>query len=497
MEGKVHRRQFVISKNKYKNIDFRFIELKDGMILSYHKDLNVSFYRDKENIKILLGNAFQIRKENIRPNDELKEINKKNIIEKISEWSGRWIFIFNNSLYLDATGNLQCFYTKKNENICISSSLSIISEIIETQINNNYKKIEYTKGMDWYPAPLTILMDTKKLMYDEILKFTEKSIELEKIPKFKNNYSKLNKREKILKLKKYLNTLIKNIQKEFGENILLPLTAGQDSRTILAVCLANNIKFNAYTLEHPSISVADRIIPLKLSKKIGFSYEFIFELKNNFSKMRELEFEKHTFYQCVDADKRMYVLGQIEELKKFSTKGIILRGGIWEFGREFYLGLDEKIKNREEGLKLIQSRFSNVINSKFHEESIKEWLDNILKNPIENLNFRNRFYLEQRVGSWLASIEQALDLSDYERIHIVNCEKILEILNSFSLEEKLEKNIQKELIYLLEPKLLEFPFNNKTIFEKINFLANYIKEKGIILTLKKIFEKTISSGKKK
>lgn len=156
MEGKVHRRQFVISKNKYKNIDFRFIELKDGMILSYHKDLNVSFYRDKENIKILLGNAFQIRKEN------------------------------------------KCFYTKKNEKICISSSLSIISEIIETQINNNYKKIEYTKGMDWYPAPLTILMDTKKLMYNEILKFTKKSIEL----------------EKILKLKKYLNTLIKNIQKE-------------------------------------------------------------------------------------------------------------------------------------------------------------------------------------------------------------------------------------------------------------------------------------------
>jgi len=482
----MHNKQYFISS--VKDISFEnhndFKEIQFGTKWLYcHRELECQFI----NGVLLIGLAFETVEDKDSPRKQLINIcNDTDVIQFTSSWSGRWLLIYNNKIYQDASGNLQCFYDENKQ--CISSSLSLINEICHYELNSDDYETATTDDMDWFPGPETPVKHVKRLLGDEILNF-EFSFKIERFQQLRTDFEGKDPENLIGELSRKLKQLMINIETDFDGKILLPLTAGFDSRTLLSACISSDVEFSTYTFERPFLGKSDETIPKKLSKTFNFPHQFIKQDKTKYNKEKYDDFEQHCFKQYVGVDKLYYSYGQFDQLKTITDneKVIILRGGIWEIAREFYPLLTKNEAVKVDKYNELKRLFPNLDKCKKRSDSINVWLDNCDSNNTGSLEFNNRFYLEQRVGCWLASIEQALDITGYDRIHPVNCRDLLSILNSFPTEMKKNDDIQMRVIQTLKKGLLKLPFNEKSIIDRIN----RVKILGIRRSLSKIYNKFI------
>lgn len=462
---KIHNKQFIICKDSIKIEGWKHINL-GSYILSYDENLMLIETYNKFNEKwILVGNAIQTNPKKLQPNEEIFNINRSNFQDICSSWTGRWILINENTIILDASGSLGCFYTINTEQLYISSSPALIKEVLDKngieckEENINFKRGE---GMDYYPARLTRYSNIKRLIASQILKFENK---IEIIPRRLfdvDKYKLLTYEEKIKLLSQYFSQAIINLSNNTKKEIYIPLTAGMDSRLILSVALNNNINFKCITFEQKNMIKADKIIPKKICKKLGISYKFS-KVESSYSEKRKNEFDYHCSKHCIDADRDLYSNGQFDIS---DNEIILLRGGIFETARlsYYYKLLTENEANTPEETIINAYNLDNIPKMK---EAIKEWNEWIELNPEHEIDWKHRYYLEVRVGSWLSYLEHADDITNTERLHLANCSNILSLMLSIPIEKRANGQHQIDLINLMEPKLMKFKINNKTFMEKL------------------------------
>lgn len=488
----INRRQFFISNKKIDISGFEKFKLKNNYFIYYDKDLHIEKVSNpsKNDEIYILGYAFQTDPTRDTPVNELIKHEYTSIEECYETWSGRWVLYYNGEIHMDASGTLGVFYAVKGEEIYISSSCKLINEFGEVNIRKNVEKINHREGMDWYPGPLSILENTKRLLSCQILLLEKNNIKINYRETITDKYNNMEDEKIINLIIKHLEELIKNIHKEYDGDIILPLTAGYDSRTLLSILLKTNIKFSTITLEHKKIPIADKEIPKILSEKFNFKHEFIGR-NANVDKEKLEEFDKHCFSNCVDEDRLFYGYNQFPQ----KNKAILLRGAIWGVANNFYklinVGDDD---NDDTKLRRIKENFLNVYDGNFHEESIREWIKTIKEQNI-NIEFSDRFFFEQRQGAWLSSIEQGLDLTDFDRIHPANSKIIISLLMSLSSSFRKNKNHQLEIIKIESPELIKYPFNQKTYKEStervIGFLYKMYRKKGMVGAVKEVRRRII------
>jgi hypothetical protein len=172
-------------------------------------------------------------------------------------------------------------------------------------------------------------------------------------------------------------------------------------------------------------------------------------------------FDSHTAEQTVDIDREYLARGQWDEIP---DNALILRGGVFEVGRAYYHGklpFDE-LGDPDEAFSRISRAFefdALHADSQAHPEGLREWITWCLSEPEPRLDWRDRFYLEQRVGGWLSAIEQALDLTIPERIHLANAAATISALVALPLEVRIRTQHHVDLIRRSAPELLRHRFN--------------------------------------
>ena len=111
-----------------------------------------------------------------------------------------------------------------------------------------------------------------------------------------------------------------------------------------------------------------------------------------------------------DEDIWSYAFGKYQQLTKLSNNVVILRGGIWEVCRKYFMRyanedgfLDiDVMKKVRPGLK---RDLRAVI-------SLTDYLRYMRSNNENFIDEIDRFYWEIRIGCWLSSIEQSCDIMD-------------------------------------------------------------------------------------
>lgn len=448
-----HKRQFLICKRKEQLKDFSLIELSTSFFLYYHRDLDVTLSHCKMNI--LIGSSFKSIKGSISA--DLNEMNSENYNNLTSDWCGRWILIVDNKLHIDSAGMLGCYYSIQNDTPVISSSLALLNELYSFKQDIDFKDIKHGNAMNWFPPPLTKFVGLRKLLVGESICLDKGTIE--QVGKKENNFKHLNSGELYKELAARLATIVSNISTKYEDEVYLPLTAGFDSRTILAALLERNVSFSAFLFEHDGISNADKNIPPILSKKFNFPFLFI-KRTNTLDKEKLKEYIDNSSGQAADAGILFHAHGQYEPLENQSTEKtkVILRGGVWEVGRNFYPSISNSLLKEEHIVDNLKGLFPILKESPLHEKSIRLWVQHTQVTH-SCLNFRDRFYLEQRVSGWLAALEQASDLTKFDRIHPANCKDIIDLLSLSAL------NPQSQIIKELQSELLKTPFNPKSLKE--------------------------------
>jgi hypothetical protein len=164
---------------------------------------------------------------------------------------------------------------------------------------------------------------------------------------------------------------------------------------------------------------------------------------------------EHTACQVSDGDAEPFITGVRDGME-----GISFGGHGWAIASGFgdLRQLPESVENSQIGAEQIAQLFREPVNSTA-VAGLRDWLEWTIKHPQEHLDWRDRFYLEQRQTGWLASKEHLYDLTQLERFPLLNAARNYSLLLGLKESQRLCSLVQKELIRQLAPELLKYPFN--------------------------------------
>lgn len=462
-DPKLHRRQFVLGPEPVlADEGWLSEEIRPSLHLSRCPELAVESVTDARGRRWqLLGIAVQSAPRRPPPREQLAGLGSENLLEAYGSWSGRWILVGESELHLDASGLLGCFYRRVQRGptpeLWASSSPALLATLPHRpRLRSTEPRIHWEKGMDWYPPPKSRFAGVSRLLPTQVLSLApERGEPVSARPPLMPVPEPGSYEDTLDELQRILLTSLANVRGR-NEQLWLPVTAGLDSRLILAAAREVGLRVSTFTFRYRSMPTGDRVLPPLLAGEAGYEHQFL--QPGPLSRPRLALFDAHTAEHCVDIDRRFFARGQ---WSAFRPPVLVLRGGVFEVGRCFY---HRKFPDAttDDLAETVATRFrfrEFHAGSQAHLEGIGEWAEWVEHTPCPGLDWRDRLYLEQRLGGWASSIEQALDLTAYERAYIANSHLYISTVLTLPEEVRLVGGHHVDLVRRMAPELLRFPFN--------------------------------------
>lgn len=458
---KITKKQYVLSSSKLRMDEMSCLEF-NGCYLYYDKELPILCGTDaKKREYLLLGQAYCTDQFPKEPIDDLNCFKGESLVSVSKNWTGRWVLIIKDKLITDSTGLMSVFYWSCGERWIISSSLALISLLLSQPITSSVQ----TTGLDWHLLPETIMPNVYQLFCTQYIDLSD-GLKLHFIERFADKRAQ-SSAEKIKGVTDRLTTALKNIEKFSKRKLFIALTAGKDSRLVLAAALSARIQFSCFTMEHKMMLRADRTAPAKIAKKYGFPWRFI-----RMQKQSEDLYNAYLVFNGGNSKGADIVFYSTNQHQQIPNEAIVIRSGLFEAGQSYG-------RRTTGGTRVaFQEGFLNYYNSSMKDKSQRlsfdKWLEYEKEHPIKFIDIRDRFYIEQRVNGWVSAIEQALTINDFDSIQIANCQEIINILLSASDKERLSNHLAYKMIESLVPSLLSFPVNKRSLMDEFHICKRAI-----------------------
>lgn len=440
--------------------------------------IDVEIYQGNQSHLILLGYALDTRNSELHVIDILKNLSTvKDIDDSLSYINGRFVLILSNNegiyIYTDASALLPINYSKDKR--IVSSHDVLIKEILNLNgeevkhINSNLKNsFDFTR-------------------YQNIYKFNP-SLKLElNTYKFKRHYPneviKEMKIEVILEeLEGYFNEMI-NWLKRFENKIILTLTGGFDSRVSMALTRSFNEQIEYITYIHPNLA--------RLSDRAQEIYDTdVFITKNIASNINI----NHTLVNLADyklkgkqRDEALRVLQTTHSFplidyfrnKRQFNKVLHIKSTVFGMGKsDFPLNKNHTSTTKEEMFSFIHGVPKAVKEMNEYNEIIEDYYKRnlIVETVGKGRHFFDIFHLESRMGNWHSNVTQETDPELIDFV-FVNTRRIIDLIQSPSIQERKDKVLYKSLIKKYWPALFFISVNEKEYnidFERIGLKNVYI-----------------------
>lgn len=486
----LHRRQFIIGPEQFiLNEAWKAYQLDSSTWLSCCSDLQVTTAKDSNGQDwYILGLAIETLQEKTSPEEEIRQTNSDRVPDLYSSWVGRWVLVGNGKLHLDASGLLGCLYGEDSKGqVWASSSVALLAQILFTDGAPvvDRRQLKYQVGISWYTPPCSRFEGISQLLPSQLLDL--RSGEIQPRSLMPEIHLDRDYEDILEEIQQVLVTTLKKLA-QITPDLRLGLTAGYDSRSILALSRIAGIKIQPFTRVTARMSVADMIIPPKLAKECGYNHAFIRNSKRKCNPERNKLAKEHTAGHISKGDAEPFISGVRDSLK-----GISIGGHGFEVAKSFVnLPILPKIlPNAEVGAIMIAQLFREPKNSTA-TAGLEEWLNWVVENPQENLNWRDRFYIEQRQAGWLSCKEQLYDLNDFSRFPILNSAYLYSLFLSIKEEKRFASKIQIDLIDKIAPQLNQYPFNPPdSYFNRLVVVTSKAKKdfpKYILTKLRKILQ---------
>ncbi len=460
----ITKKQYFLSSRKLDLFDMDEHVLGQKYLYTDEK-LNITQCKTSDGIQVyILGNAFCTDKKDKSIEEDISANVENNLAEATRFWTGRYVLITENELFTDACGLMSAFYTEKDGEWYVCSSLALLSCVTERKIEKGVKN----SGLTWQLLPYTLLCDTKALMCTQKMSFEDGKINI--LPSmWMHDYTALSTEEKCKAVSDMLVNAVYNINKYSGKRIVLALTGGKDSRVTFSALIKAGVPFSSYTAQHDNISSSDKSVPKKLCDMFGVNHTYI--KKKKFSQQKLSDYMDFCGKNSNGADAHFYACGQFSS---FGEDAIVLRSGLYEAGQMYSRGIAGA--DADSFKKGICSYYKDEFGTDSSQKiGFDEWLEYTEENPVKFVDIRDRFYIEQRAGGWVSAIEQSLDINDFTSIQIANCKEVLSVLLSCNETERNNLSLSYETIKYLDSKALEIEINKRTFADKLTLLKSRLK----------------------
>ncbi|HET6158234.1 MAG TPA: hypothetical protein VFE34_07825 [Dongiaceae bacterium] len=401
-------------------------------------------------------------------------------------WAGKWALISAKGCWQDAAGLLGLYHRQAEGQTWISSSPAILGGYlpnVEAAARLPWQ-IAHEKGMDWIPAPLTTREGVYKLLALRTIEPRNGTI---RAVRFTAAKTSPNRDSRLLAAT--LKTIMGNWGQLAFRERLVGLTAGFDTRTVLAAATAANVNFRSYTEIHEALVRADRELPPRLAARVGIAHGFEGDpaIAATDIRAREAAIIAHMDRAIFHPTARMCASGRADHMH---DSGLTIAGGHgFEIGRcahwarFFRAGFTQTLPTP-----------GGLLRSFFHSRPapLSLWMDAMtawersLSDPIAlDLDWRDRFYLEQRFGAWASTVQRTLDILDGSFFYPANCLWVAHQLLQYSPHERRAGMAQRAVIQVLAPPLATLPFNPMPIATRVKrtlAMAYLTAKRAILLT---------------
>lgn len=494
-ERLIFRRQFLVTP---KLIDCPYQFIKQNITKNYflysHVDLLLTGKEKSEKSLILLGDLIDYRepgKTNSDILDDLIDCSLQDLLEQISHYAGRFVLIVadNNKLFFihDALAARKVFYCNHNQEIWIGSQPHLLAKVLELKNTTNSSKIKFYKSDAFRSLHSANIGDTT--CYDDIFQLIPNhylATNPLKIVRYWPN-KKIEKKpvkEVVKKCSQIISGIMEGISNRY--DIMLPVTAGKDSRMLLAASkkIKNNIFF--YLNKEPGVNLnqPDYVIPKKIFEKLKLVFHLL-ELGEHIDE----DFKKVYFANNPYATDS-YLPHIYNYFVNFQDK-VNLPGNIATAGFEQWHY--KKMRITANSL----AHLSDVGEYQFAVSYYEKWL-HASTEPCKssNINLLHLFYWEERLGNWGTQVQLDKDIAQ-EDINPFNCRSLNELFLSVP-DKYIERpffRLQREIIKYLWPDLIEIPINPskqgkflilikylglQNVFQKIVYELKLIKKKRAV-----------------
>ncbi|MFV2064588.1 MAG: hypothetical protein ACC726_13925, partial [Chloroflexota bacterium] len=321
-----------------------------------------------------------------------------------SSWAGRWLLLTATQLRLDTCGLLGCSYRDIDTTRWISSSPEIL-RALEPELPMHDDRLERDwRVMDWYPPPASAIKGIARLLPSQALSLPGGALVPVALPtgQAETDYETVLQRSQQRLVTAMRHTAA--LAAESGGRVWIGLTGGHDSRTLVAAALAAGIEAVTYTFIRPQTSSGDREMPPLLAKAAGFEYVAI--PLDGLDRDRTAEFDRHTAASYVGG---AWLQHGTRAWEHTESAAVVLEGGCFEVARCYYWPRlpTQMGETPEEATATILKRFPSQ-----RPEGVRGWVDWVRgAGRQDELEWRDRFFLEQRCGGWLSAGLQGFDLS--------------------------------------------------------------------------------------
>jgi hypothetical protein len=429
----IHQRQWIITSRavlpaKDGVRGFKSLALGPSVYLHYEPTLAVSPVPAQSGGGVLLGRV-------VGTIDSQKELH---------HLSGRFVLIAFPWLSLDATALLGVYYYSGGlQDVICSSSIALIAEFTGQAIED--WPLSWSHHMNWDPLPRARIVNLRKLYCDQTLNLEARSV----AQRPRKLDAEVTEEEAGRRLADHYRRFMVQIA-TYNSRILLPLTAGRDSRTLMSALVAAGTKFEAFTWVFNAGSMRDATIAKRLCRKYGVTHHSISARGANVEALAA--YRIHTAGCVVDADSQHLVPGNYYRL--FGRRDLILWGGVFEMGRRFYAGTFHIQGGAHERVNLTVERIAESLGegaSMRVMASLREWHRYRTSNPIAGMDLCDSFYLDQRIGGWLSSCSQGEDSFEPEMVHPTNSWTCINLLMAASAEHRAAGTVQNAAMETLLP----------------------------------------------
>ena len=384
---------------------------------------------------------------------------------------GRYVGIFladtDPEIYLDPVGSMSVVYSQDFKAVASSPKL-ILGENYKSDFNSSlYKKLKLPESGFWFPGTCTPHQSVKRLLPNHFLTLSNWQ-QVRHWPE--SDFSLNNKPDRLVKT---ISSELSETMNQFvqQQNLYLSLTAGRDSRMLLAASksIANQVRFFTFTKK---IETVDEYMAKKLAND--------FEL--DWSKLPIQEASKDqkngwlTEVGHSVSDGIWKIHSTLEQLD--STHCIVpAMGG--EIGRAFYYKEDDRYDSKITASSLL--RRLKLPDIPEFNLSVQQWIENLP--DVHFFTVLDLAYIELRLGCW-GSPQIYGNQKFGNHVYPFSDRRIIKAMLQLPASYKMEQQLTVDLISKTWPELNDYPFNTfkglhkiKSYIEKAYHLPNYVRRK--------------------
>lgn len=473
--------QFILGPRPVEGLfGWQQFQLWDTYYLMAHPSLSVEKAENEKAAAYLIGYMLDPEYPHAKASaDILKSLIDRasegmDIFEAIEPLGGRWVLIFKTpqtlKLVHDAAGLRQVYYTdvgQTGELWCASQPKHIARACA---LNMDQEAVDFIKWFQdknaefWWPGDSSPYSSIKRLLPNHYLDL--------KSGQFSRFWPKQNREsrpldEAVTEISETLTRMMQSAAARF--DLAVAMSAGWDSRLMLAACKPIARKLRYYTIKLPPMEMThtDIEIPTKLLAKLGLAHDLI-ETRTPVSPQFGDIFNQQVPFAHQKTKAPMYTI-----LNYYNRQRVGATGNVSEVARCYYRRPDPPTQAATTEY-LVEV---TGVDHPFARKQFGRWLQ-----AMENwqqYSYLDLFQWEEKHGSWLAQKYLEFDTAWSDIFTPYNNRKLL--MNMLAVDEchrrRPSYTLYKHLIMKMWPVLLSYPINPKKQPPKglINNLKRLVK----------------------